>query len=586
MGLGDSRDMARTRQFGRLVRLVQDLREVYRKRGESEGTSLAFELEQLRIGRRRWLQEVTSFSAMGLGLVACQDPEVVAQPEPDAGPSTLDVAIVGAGIAGLHCAYRLQQAGVKCTVFEASTRVGGRMYSDREHFGDQVAELGGEFIDTDHTTLHTLAAEFKIQLDDREAELGDTPKDLWWIDGKSVPEATIVEQFSKVAPLMASLIERIEEDGDDALFAELDKTSISAWLDENVPKDDYPELYSVLINSYRGEYGLECDEQSSLNLLYLIGSDEPDPFRVFGVSDERFHTHLGNQTFIDKLEKKLAKQIQLESKLVAVSGKRKGPYTLRFDTADGKLEVEAKRVVFALPFTLLREVDLSKLDLPDDKLNMIEKLGYGTNAKRIGSFKGRIWRDQHASGSVTTDAAFQQCWDTSLGQDGAQGILTNFLGGKTGLDSNKGDVEDAFVEVVKELDAAFAGLEKDYNAGSAVRMHWPSYKFTKASYACYIPGQWSFWGLEGEPVSNLHFCGEHTSADYQGYMEGGAESGSRAAGEILKDLGITPSAIHQALLDLKRDLPLRHSNGVPQFISRKRALRARLVAQLASPELA
>jgi len=74
---------------------------------------------------------------------------------------------------------------------------------------------------------------------------------------------------------------------------------------------------------------------------------------------------------------------------------------------------------------------------------------------------------------------------------------------------------------------------------AAVRFHWPTFEWTKGSYACYLPGQWTrFGGAEGERVGNLHFCGEHTSVDFQGYMEGAAESGERAAAEILADLGI------------------------------------------------
>ena len=61
----------------------------------------------------------------------------------------------------------------------------------------------------------------------------------------------------------------------------------------------------------------------------------------------------------------------------------------------------------------------------------------------------------------------------------------------------------------------------------------------KASYACYLPGQWTtICSAEGDRVDKLHFCGEHTSVDFQGYMEGGCESGTRVADEILVDLGL------------------------------------------------
>jgi len=64
-------------------------------------------------------------------------------------------------------------------------------------------------------------------------------------------------------------------------------------------------------------------------------------------------------------------------------------------------------------------------------------------------------------------------------------------------------------------------------------MYWPTAPFALGSYACYLPGQAGWSGTEGEPVGRLHFCGEHTSEDFQGYMEGAAESGERAAGEVL-----------------------------------------------------
>jgi len=50
------------------------------------------------------------------------------------------------------------------------------------------------------------------------------------------------------------------------------------------------------------------------------------------------------------------------------------------------------------------------------------------------------------------------------------------------------------------------------------------------------------YGVEGERVGNLFFAGEHTSLENQGYMEGGCETGQRAAFEILQDLGLTGAA--------------------------------------------
>ena len=71
----------------------------------------------------------------------------------------------------------------------------------------------------------------------------------------------------------------VDDGNDDTAFVTLDNTKLSDWLDENVPSDTYPELHAILTAAYRGEFGLETDEQSALNMLYLIGSDEPEPFQ-------------------------------------------------------------------------------------------------------------------------------------------------------------------------------------------------------------------------------------------------------------------------------------------------------------------
>jgi monoamine oxidase len=80
-----------------------------------------------------------------------------------------EVVVVGAGIAGLTCAWRLRQAGIPVRLYEAQNRIGGRMLSLTNHFADgQVCELGGELIDTGHVRIRALAAELGIALDDLE----------------------------------------------------------------------------------------------------------------------------------------------------------------------------------------------------------------------------------------------------------------------------------------------------------------------------------------------------------------------------------------------------------------------------------
>ena len=74
------------------------------------------------------------------------------------------VAIVGAGLAGLSCGYALAGKGVRADLFEGSSRAGGRCFSLSNFFPGQVAERGGEFIDTGHEDLQNLASEVGVEM--------------------------------------------------------------------------------------------------------------------------------------------------------------------------------------------------------------------------------------------------------------------------------------------------------------------------------------------------------------------------------------------------------------------------------------
>jgi monoamine oxidase len=94
-------------------------------------------------------------------------------------------------------------------------------------------------------------------------------------------------------------------------------------------------------------------------------------------------------------------------------------------------------------------------------------------------------------------------------------------------------------------------------AGSAIRQHWPTAPHALGSYACWRVGQARFGGLEGEAEGRYHFCGEHTSVDAQGYMEGAAETGLRAAQEVLSALDIVPGQRLQRLAAVAARRPMR-----------------------------
>lgn len=494
----------------------------------------------LRLNRRQFLQRsmgAAAFAGAPLGYLTDQAESYRRFPE-------VDVAIVSAGLAGLHCAFLLQQAGVRARLFDAANRVGGRVLSGRGIFPEgKVVELGAEFIDSNHLFMRALAANFGLQLDDRLAnEPPGFEPETYFFDNRLVPVEEIVELFEPIAALIVETAAEVEE-SDDA-FDRIDAMSITEWLVDNGAD---PLLQSILEVAYTSEFGLEADTQSVFNLLCLIDAETLDPFRIIGESDERFRVHEGNDRIPAILAEKFDDDIEQEARLVGVTELSDRRFQLTFVRSTGQVfETKAAHVVFALPFNLLRQVVLN-VSLPDDKLMAIREIGYGVNAKLSGGFTSPVWRDRfHARGDAFTDNGLVTTFDGGAGQPGRSGIYTTYTGGLEGIKVGRGTAEEQYLEALPLLDQIYPDMSTAYVPGSAVRTHWPSAPFAQGSYMCPLPGQTGLLEVMRRREGNLHFCGEHASIDFFGFMEGAAETGAFVAVHILGDLGIPlPSPIQR-----------------------------------------
>lgn len=462
-----------------------------------------------------------------------------------ADPGTDDVVVVGAGIAGLTCAWRLRQAGIGVRVYEAQARVGGRMFSLRDHFADgQVCELGGELIDSGHVRIRALAAELGLELDDLSTDPLADSGDIWFCGGRHYGEDDLLREFAPLAAaiardaasLPAAEITYREPGGAQAL----DRETIAQWLDRNGAQGWLRRLIEV---AYATEMGLDCDEQSALNLVTLIGTGS-ERFAIFGDSDERYHVRGGNDRIVRRLGETMSGQVETGCALEALAQDADGRYRLSFARGAAAFDVHAHQVVLAIPFTTLRRVRLD-LPLPDAKRRAIEQLRYGTNAKLMIGFDERAWRTRHRrNGSTYSDLPLQTTWETSRLQTGTAGILTNFTGGRHGVEIGRGTAGEQADAAVRQLEAIFPGIGAARGAAREARFHWPSHPWTRGSYACFAPGQWTtLRGAISEPVGQLHFAGEHCAFDNQGFMEGGCETGEDAALRVLRGRGVRARAL-------------------------------------------
>ena len=539
--------MARSPLFGSLRRALR-IAAISTRR--EPGVPPIDELLDMAYTRRRFLQHsaaATAALATGIWSYGCD------RKSPPAAPEGVRIAVVGAGLAGLNTAYKLQKVGLRAKIFEGSDRIGGRTFTARDLLGEGlVTELGGEFIDSGHEEMLALMDEFGLErLDTQSPEASALRKETYFINRRHYTQAQAAREF---VPLAKQILEHYESMEDVVNYeaegggGQFDRMSISEYFDSIDAKGWMRELLEV---AYVTEYGLDAGEQSALNFIFLIGTGElgdHQAFELFGKSDERYKVRGGNQRVADELARRLDQQIHRRHRLEAIKSKGQG-FTLTFQSGGGVVDEDADIVVLAVPFTLLREVSM-QVELAPVKRTAIQELGYGHNAKVLVGFKTRPWQKLGYSGATYTDEAFQLAWDNSFLQTGAAGGLTFYSGGKRGLDAGNGTAEQVAARLMAGFERAYPGATRQRN-GKAARFHWPTFPWTKGSYACYKPGQWtSIAGSEGLPAGNLFFAGEHCSYDFQGYMNGAAQSGLDAAKAVMAKLSGTRTA--QQLLSRRR----------------------------------
>ncbi|HEY1867919.1 MAG TPA: FAD-dependent oxidoreductase, partial [Candidatus Cybelea sp.] len=474
------------------------------------------------------------------------------------------IAIVGAGIAGLVTAMHLRDSGIEATIYESSSRVGGRMHSERTYWDDgQHTEWCGAMIDSTHATMHALARRFSLALLDTHAAWPPRARDTCYLTGSYYSMADADRDFAKIYPVLQDQLGHVNATttyaNATATARRLDLMSMRDWIERYVPGGLASPLGRLIGEAYRNEYGRETEELSALNLVLQLGQQttfaQNRELNVLGYSDQRYILARGSQALPEAIAAHLPSgSIRLGYRLQALRRRAGGSYELRFNHAGASESVYADRVVLAIPFIALRALDYSGANFDAAKINAIENLGYGYHTKLHLQFDRRAWmRPSHpwpepTTGQIWTTLPVQSALDYSLGQRGADGLIEVFTAGAAAmLDTPAMPYaragESAAVDwhvrrFFAQLDRIWPGVSATWN-GKATFGNAQADPNILASYSCWLVGQCTtIAGHEARAQGGVHFAGEHTSLEYQGFMEGGAQSGLRAADEVLADYGI------------------------------------------------
>jgi monoamine oxidase len=326
------------------------------------------------------------------------------------------------------------------------------------------------------------------------------------------------------------------------------------WIEHYVEGGHDAPVGHLLDAGCTGFYGLDTGEQSSLNLVYLFGSRDPSRgSTTSGPMQGSSKIVGGNEQLPLAIARSLPEGcIHLRHQLVALERKSDASLILTFATAGGSLEVQCECAILTLPFSTLRHVDYQRAGFDPLKQVAIEQLGYGTISKLFLQFDLPYWYEDGPwphphSGFIITDLDIQTLWDASIGQTGSSGLLVDYTSGQRGAAyapaaaystaDDSANIQRSAQNCLQQLERVFPGISAHYT-GRAALSYASGDPYLLGSYACWRVGQYThFGGYEGMRQGPVHFAGEHCSVEFQGFMEGGAREGARAAQEIVQDLG-------------------------------------------------
>jgi monoamine oxidase len=465
------------------------------------------------------------------------------------------IAIIGAGIAGLAAALQLQDHGIYADVYESSSRVGGRMHSDWQEFGSgfwdngQQAELCGELIDTNHKTILQLAQRFKLATVDLLGAQPNGTTDTYWIFGADYPYAEASSDFKPVHNILQGQVQQTSYptlyNSSTAAGQFFDQMTLYDWITNYVPGGHSSQMGALLNAAYNEEYGAETSDQSALNLIYLLGYKAgPGTWSIYGASDERYHIVGGNSNLPVTIANSLPSgSVHLGYAMSAISLTSDGSIKVTFSNGNS---ISADHVILCISFSVLRTLNYKKAGFDQLKQTAITQLGSGRNVKLNVQFASRLWNSEGSTGSLYSDQPFQSGWDVTRGQAGATGILVEYPGANISQSmaqsnpysttKNNPQVATYTQQFLSQIEPIFPGIRAQWNGKAMLSTPFTDPNFL-CSYSYWKPGQYTgFSGYEGMRMGNIHFAGEHCSINFQGFMEGAAQEGQRAANEILSDL--------------------------------------------------
>lgn len=459
--------------------------------------------------------------------------------------ATADVAVVGAGLAGLTTARKLAAAGRSVIVLEARNRVGGRTLN-HDIGGGRVAEAGGEFIGPTQDHVRALATEVGVGVFDAY----DTGQNIYrhgtttlkysdtGLLGTAPPDPAILLDIVKLSQQIDSMAATVSpaHPWTHPKAAQWDALTLETWVRNNSLNPD--GIAAVLAPFTQALFGGEAREASLLfTLAYVAAAGNETTKGTFerlfnvrnGAQQSRFIG--GSQLVSQRVAAALGASVHLGTPVRRISQSGTG-VTVESDL----VTVSAKHVVVAVPPALASRIVYNPL-LPAARDLLTQRSPMGALMKVEAIYPTPFWRDKNLTGQfLDTAGPVGYSFDNSP-PDGSLGVLAGFVGGTQNRVYGPMAPAARRTAVLKQFASVF-GDNRFLTPIGYFDMDWVNEEWSRGGPTAILgPGTLLAYGPAiREPVGRIHWAGTETADFWQGYMDGAVRSGERAATEVLSAL--------------------------------------------------
>ena len=418
-----------------------------------------------------------------------------------------DVAVIGAGAAGLAAARMLSGSGRRVCIFEARGRIGGRIHTLHVPDLPLPIELGAEFIHGESETT------FRI-VDAAALTVCRLPDDHWWTRGGKRER---VDDFWDRIDRVRGKIGKLRRDVSFAEFLRKEK-NIDARTRELARTfvEGYHAAHADRISALALRSSDEEQEGANLQFRITSGQDALIEWLRAGIDPERSELRLS--TVVTRVEWSQG-AVVIETN----SGAR----------------VRAKALVITIPIGVWKaprdQEGALTFDPPlREKESALAQLEAGHVVKIGFVFRERWWDEINFLHSADR---FLPTWWTSAPVRSP--ILTGWAGGHA-ADALLAEGGEAMIDRALDCMAvAFAVPRRKIDAllAAAHTHNWQTDPFSRGAYSYAAVGGSNAHATLARPVKKtLYFAGEATSGDQTGTVAGAIESGFRAARQVLRNL--------------------------------------------------